>query len=110
MWAVKEEDLGQVDIDDEANARRGKMYIPNWFSVEVKTRVRKILHESTLPWHDIVLFAQSENLDPYSIFILLSAWKGVLFNYSQSIVHSITFMLVFFTYQYETSASFYLCI
>ena len=38
---MKEEDLGQVDIDDEANARRGKMYIPNWFSVEVKTGVRK---------------------------------------------------------------------
>lgn len=37
---MKEEDLGQVDIDDEANARRGKMYIPNWFSVEVKTGVR----------------------------------------------------------------------
>ena len=37
---MKEEDLGQVDIDDEANARKGKMYIPNWFSVEVKTGVR----------------------------------------------------------------------
>ena len=40
--------MGQVDIDDEANARRGKMYIPNWFSVEVKTGVRKVLHESTI--------------------------------------------------------------
>ena len=38
---MKEEDLGQVDVDDEANARRGKMYIPNWFSVEVKTGVRE---------------------------------------------------------------------
>ena len=38
---MKEEDLGQVDIDGEANARKGKMYIPNWFNVEVKTGVRK---------------------------------------------------------------------
>ena len=47
--AVKEEDLGQVDIDDEANARRGKMYIPNWFSVEVKTGVRGNHNHMQLP-------------------------------------------------------------
>ena len=46
VQAVKEEDLGQVDIDDEANARRGKMYIPNWFSVEVKTGVSAIYHST----------------------------------------------------------------
>ena len=45
---MKEEDLGQVDIDDEANARKGKMYIPNWFSVEVKTGVRMAPQESTM--------------------------------------------------------------
>ena len=38
---MKEEDLGRVDIDEEANVRRGKLYIPNWFSVEVKTGVRR---------------------------------------------------------------------
>ena len=40
--------MGQVDIDDEANARKGKMYIPNWFSVEVKTGVRMAPRESTM--------------------------------------------------------------
>ena len=40
VQAVKEEELGEVDIDNEAKMRRGKMYIPNWFSVEVKTGVR----------------------------------------------------------------------
>lgn len=33
--------MGRVDIDEAASARRGKLYIPNWFSVEVKTGVRK---------------------------------------------------------------------
>ena len=39
VQAVKEEELGKVDIDEEADSRRGKLYIPNWFSVEVKTGV-----------------------------------------------------------------------
>ena len=39
VQAVKEEDLGKVDIDEEADSRKGKLYIPNWFSVEVKTGV-----------------------------------------------------------------------
>ena len=39
IQAVKEVELGNVDIDEEAENRRGKLYIPNWFSVEVKTGV-----------------------------------------------------------------------
>ena len=50
---MKEEDLGQVDIDDEANTRKGKMYIPNWFSVEVKTGVRMALNESSSSYCDL---------------------------------------------------------
>ena len=33
------EELGQVDLDEEADRRRDKFYIPNWFSVEIKTGV-----------------------------------------------------------------------
>ena len=40
---MKEAELGNVDIDDEAENRRGKLYIPNWFSVEVKTGVSDAL-------------------------------------------------------------------
>ena len=43
---MKEEDLGNVDIDDEANKRKARMYIPNWFSVEVKTGVSQHTHTS----------------------------------------------------------------
>ena len=28
-----------MDIDEEADSRKGKLYVPNWFSVEVKTGV-----------------------------------------------------------------------
>ena len=37
--AVKEEDLGEADLDEEVKKRAPKLYIPNWFSVEVKTGV-----------------------------------------------------------------------
>ena len=36
---MKEEDLGEVDLDEEVKERAPKLYIPNWFSVEVKTGV-----------------------------------------------------------------------
>ena len=39
MQAVKEEDLGVVDLDEEVERRKCKLYTSNWFSVEVKTGV-----------------------------------------------------------------------
>lgn len=39
LQACKEEDLGEVDLEKEEVARREKLYIPNWFSVEIKTGV-----------------------------------------------------------------------
>ena len=36
---MKEADLGEVDIEEEAEKRKSHLYIPNWFSVEVKTGV-----------------------------------------------------------------------
>ena len=37
--ACKEESLGKADLEEEAGKRQGKLYIPNWFSAEVKTGV-----------------------------------------------------------------------
>ena len=37
--ARKLEDLGSVNLDDEASHRQERYYVPNWFSVEVKTGV-----------------------------------------------------------------------
>ena len=37
--ARKIEDLGSVNLEDEADKRQEKFYIPNWFSAEVKTGV-----------------------------------------------------------------------
>ena len=31
--------LGQVDLDEEAQKRSEQIYVPNWFSVELKTGV-----------------------------------------------------------------------
>lgn len=31
--------LGKVDLEDEAEKRKVNFYIPNWFSVEIKTGV-----------------------------------------------------------------------
>jgi len=33
------EDLGHVNLDDEAARRQERYYVPNWFSAEVKTGV-----------------------------------------------------------------------
>ena len=40
--ATKEADLGQIDLDDEVEKRKEKLYVPNWFSVEVKTGVSNV--------------------------------------------------------------------
>ena len=37
--ACKEESLGKADLEEEAGKSQGKLYIPNWFSAEVKTGV-----------------------------------------------------------------------
>jgi len=42
---VKVEDLGQIDFDEEIKKRNKMVYIPNWFTVDLKTGVcRKILN------------------------------------------------------------------
>lgn len=42
LWppqACKVEELGKVDLEEEERRRRVKFFIPNWFSVEIKTGV-----------------------------------------------------------------------
>ena len=39
MQACQEAELGKVDLEEEVEKRKGKFYIPNWFSVEIKTGV-----------------------------------------------------------------------
>lgn len=48
--ARKEKDLGKVDLEEEATKRQWKFYIPNWFSVEIKTGVSgcPLLRHSTV--------------------------------------------------------------
>ena len=37
--ACKECDLGTTDIDMEADNRQEELYVPNWFSCDIKTGV-----------------------------------------------------------------------
>jgi len=39
--ACKGEDLGKVDFDEEIKKRFKMVYVPNWFSVDLKTGVSK---------------------------------------------------------------------
>lgn len=39
LKACKVEDLGRVDIDQEAKKRNKVVYVPNWFNVDLKTGV-----------------------------------------------------------------------
>ncbi len=39
------EDLGRVDFDDEVKKRFKQVYVPNWFTVDLKTGVRKSIIE-----------------------------------------------------------------
>lgn len=38
--ACKVEDLGKVDFEEEIKKRFKMVYVPNWFSVDLKTGVR----------------------------------------------------------------------
>jgi hypothetical protein len=37
MQACKIEELGQVDFDEAVKARQQMLYVPNWFTVDLKT-------------------------------------------------------------------------
>lgn len=45
LKVVKLEDLGKVDFDEEVNKRNQRVYIPNWFTVDLKTGVSVIQTE-----------------------------------------------------------------
>lgn len=45
LKVVKDQDLGPVDFDQELQQRNQKVYIPNWFTVDLKTGV-SIAHSS----------------------------------------------------------------
>lgn len=40
VQACKVEDLGKVDFEEEIKKRFKMVYVPNWFSVDLKTGVR----------------------------------------------------------------------
>lgn len=42
MQACKVEDLGKVEFDEEVKKRFKMVYVPNWFSVDLKTGVSHI--------------------------------------------------------------------
>lgn len=39
LRVVKKEDLGKIDFDEEIKARNKQVYIPNWFTLDLKTGV-----------------------------------------------------------------------
>lgn len=43
LKVVKVKDLGQVDFEEEMKKHNQKVYIPNWFTVDLKTGVSFIL-------------------------------------------------------------------
>lgn len=55
--ACKGEDLGKVEFDEEIKKRFKMVYVPNWFSVDLKTGVSH---------------------DPGSIFVLLVVQQSIL--------------------------------
>lgn len=40
LKVVKVKDLGTIDFDNEVKQHQQKIYIPNWFTVDLKTGVR----------------------------------------------------------------------
>lgn len=42
MQACKVEDLGKIDFDEEIKKRFKMVYVPNWFSVDLKTGVSHV--------------------------------------------------------------------
>lgn len=52
LKVVKVDDLGQVDFDEEVKKRNQRVYIPNWFTVDLKIGVRYNTNQYifTLSW------------------------------------------------------------
>ena len=46
--AKKEEDLGEVDFDAEVKKKFKMVYVPNWFTVDLKTGVSQLRSYDTL--------------------------------------------------------------
>lgn len=42
LQACKGEDLGKVEFDEEIKKRFKMVYVPNWFSVDLKTGVSRL--------------------------------------------------------------------
>lgn len=42
LQACKGEDLGKVEFDEEIKKRFKMVYVPNWFSVDLKTGVSHV--------------------------------------------------------------------
>jgi WD repeat-containing protein 48 len=63
LWNVllgeKMEDLGQVDLDEEAQNRAEQIHVPNWFSVELKTGMLTIRLEESDCYSTWVLASKS---------------------------------------------------
>ena len=61
---MKETDLGQVDMEEEVAKRKSPLYIPNWFSVEIKTGVRSYYSNTVDRTHGNSMYATAlfENL------------------------------------------------
>lgn len=49
LKVVKDQDLGAVDFDNELQQRNQKVYIPNWFTVDLKTGVSRWFSVSIPP-------------------------------------------------------------
>ena len=51
LQACKECELGNIDIDEEGDRRQEELYVPNWFSCDIKTGVSPCTMED--PSHSI---------------------------------------------------------
>ena len=51
LTAKKLEDLGGVDFDEEVKKRFKMVYVPNWFSVDLKTGVSEFVYLDTVKPH-----------------------------------------------------------
>ena len=45
--AIKVEELGKVDFESEKQKRNKAIFVPSWFTVDLKTGVSRILSTST---------------------------------------------------------------
>lgn len=88
LKVTKVEDLGQVDFDEELNRRNQRIYIPNWFTVDLKTGMPTIVlgqdevdcfaawvaAESGLPEHVEVGSEMKVNYGSLLLQALLESW------------------------------------